>query len=61
VGLVRRDGGGRGEVLPRPQGGVDEVGHQEDHPAESQPAWIRINMRMDLLEYAKKRRILVAN
>jgi hypothetical protein len=38
VGLVGGDGGGRGQLLPRPQGGVDQVGQQEYHAPERQPA-----------------------
>ncbi len=38
VGLVGGDGGGRGQLLPRPQGGVDQVGQQEHHAPERQPA-----------------------
>ena len=34
-----RDGGrGRGQLLPRTQGRVDEVGQQEHHPTKRQPA-----------------------
>jgi len=37
VGLVGGDGGGRGQLLPRPQGGVDQVGQQEHHAPKRQP------------------------
>jgi hypothetical protein len=37
VGLVGGDGGGRGQLLPHPQGGVDQVGQQEHHAPKRQP------------------------
>jgi hypothetical protein len=39
VGLVGGDGGGRGQLLPRPQGGVDQVGQQENHAPKRQPTF----------------------